>query len=58
MTDSRRAGHRGLVVGVVVGRVRRVRAVEGGRHETQDEVQGDGAEDGDAVDVAIEDLAG
>ena len=33
-------------------------AVEGGRHQAEDDVQGDRAEDGDAVDVAVEDLAG
>lgn len=31
--------------------------VECGRHEAEDDVEGDGAEDGDAVDVAVEDFA-
>ena len=28
------------------------------RHETEDEVQGESTEDGDAVDVAVEDFSG
>lgn len=55
-------GHGGFVVRVVVGGVGGVGgshgSVEGGGHETEDEVEGDSAEDGDTVDVAVEDLAG
>lgn len=45
-------------MGIVTGRISGVGMVESWRHETQDEMEGDGAEDGDAIDIAIEDLSG
>lgn len=62
MADDGAVGHGGFVVRVVVGGVGGVGgahgSVEGGGHEAEDEVEGDGAENGDTVDVAVEDLAG
>lgn len=45
-------------MGIIAGRVGGVGMIESRRHEAQDEVKGDGAEDSDAVDIAIEDLSG
>lgn len=61
VTGGRGARHGGLVVRVVVGRVSGVwcgSGIECRRHEAEDEMQRNGAEHSDAIDVAIEDLAG
>lgn len=60
MAHRRGVGHGRLVMGVVVGGICGVggsRGIESGRHETEDQMQGDSAEDGNAVDIAVENLA-
>lgn len=34
-----------------------IRVIEGRRHEAEDQMQGQGAKEGDAVDVAVEEFA-
>lgn len=61
VAGGRRARHGGLVMRVVVGGIGGVwcgGGIEGRRHEAEDKMQGNSAENSDTIDVAVEDLAG